>query len=433
MDQWHKELGNAYAMEKRKCLKDYENVDLKEETKAQKTGAIAFQSQTTGQILYMYYMPLQVFEWELETFVPEEAAFKKLNSLKQSLILVAIIEIALLCVYFAGNIYSIRKLTESKKETEKQLHISDTLLQCATALSINQDKDQAISRLLQIIMEYFKADRIGIFLYDPVRKFYLNKYGYAGTNMQSGIGDILEFPDRLLSKIEKVFETSQVCYISDIESDIELDKIWKARETHSVLAVPLKKNGQSIGFVCVENARARVEDVTVLSTIPFFVVNSLIAKEQQEQLQFMSYWDSLTSMYNRNKYMQVIEKYQSQKLNKVGVIYLDLNGLKVINDRDGHEAGDKLICKAAQIICEVCPENAYRIGGDEFVVIEPEQRQEEFKRKVTALQEKVRQEKISVSIGSAWEEHCQDINHLLKEADRFMYEEKQKYYRSRED
>ena len=223
-------------------LKDYENVDLKEETKAQKTGVIAFQSQTTGQILYMYYMPLQVFDWELETFVPEEAAFKKLNSLKQSLILVAIIEIALLCVYFAGNIYSIRKLTESKKETEKQLHISDTLLQCATALSINQDKDQAISRLLQIIMEYFKADRIGIFLYDPVRKFYLNKYGYAGTNMQSGIGDILEFPDRLLSKIEKVFETSQVCYISDIESDIELDKIWKARETHSVLAVPLKKN-----------------------------------------------------------------------------------------------------------------------------------------------------------------------------------------------
>ena len=58
--------------------------------------------------------------------------------------------------------------------------------------------------------------------------------------------------------------------------------------------------------------------------------------------------------------------------------------MKVIDDRDGHEAGDKLICKAAQIICEVCPENAYRIGGDEFVVIEPEQRQEEFKRKVTA-------------------------------------------------
>ena len=71
-----------------------------------------------------------------------------------------------------------------------------------------------------------------------------------------------------------------------------------------------------------------VEDVTVLSTIPFFVVNSLIAKEQQEQLQFMSYWDSLTSMYNRNKYMQVIEKYQSQKLNKVGVIYLDLKRIE---------------------------------------------------------------------------------------------------------
>ena len=50
-----------------------------------------------------------------------------------------------------------------------------------------------------------------------------------------------------------------------------------------------------------------------------------------------------------------------------------------------------------------------------MLIIEPEQRQEEFKRKVTALQEKVRQEKISVSIGSAWEEHCQDINHLLKE------------------
>jgi len=91
--------------------------------------------------------------------------------------------------------------------------------------------------------------------------------------------------------------------------------------------------------------------------------------ETMDQLRFMSYWDELTSLYNRNKYMQL----------------LDENRQKQLNDQNGHDAGDTLICAAAGIIREIYPENAYR--------------------------------------------KCKNLEELLEEADKCMYEEKNLYHK----
>lgn len=61
MDSWHDELGNAYEEEARKKVKGYEDVDLQSELKHGKTGTIAFISRTTGNPLYMYYTPVEMF------------------------------------------------------------------------------------------------------------------------------------------------------------------------------------------------------------------------------------------------------------------------------------------------------------------------------------------------------------------------------------
>ena len=79
--------------------------------------------------------------------------------------------------------------------------------------------------------------------------------------------------------------------------------------------------------------------------------------------------DGLTSLYNRNKYIQLLAAHRHQILKNVGSIYLDLNRLKTVNDQKGHEAGDALICAAARTIGKIYPNQAYRIGGDEFVVL----------------------------------------------------------------
>ena len=67
--------------------------------------------------------------------------------------------------------------------------------------------------------------------------------------------------------------------------------------------------------------------------------------------------------------MQLLEQGTQEKMQRVGAAYMDLNGLKEINDRKGHEAGDAFIKKATGVITEVFGDSAYRLGGDEFAVV----------------------------------------------------------------
>lgn len=120
--------------------------------------------------------------------------------------------------------------------------------------------------------------------------------------------------------------------------------------------------------------------------------------------------------------------HRQQTHEKTSVVYLDLNGLKEINDKYGHEAGDALICNAAQIISQIYPEEAYRVGGDEFVILALNMEQQTFEEKLTTLQKQMQQKNISILAGILWEEKCNDLEALLKEADKRMYEDKQQYY-----
>ena len=83
--------------------------------------------------------------------------------------------------------------------------------------------------------------------------------------------------------------------------------------------------------------------------------------------------DALTGFKNRKAYyedIEAIEKDPCKCVCPVGVVFADINGLKNINDRVGHEAGDKLIADIAKAITDVFADaNKYRLGGDEFVVL----------------------------------------------------------------
>ena len=69
-----------------------------------------------------------------------------------------------------------------------------------------------------------------------------------------------------------------------------------------------------------------------------------------------------------------------------------------------------------------------RIGGDEFVVLVQGTGNGEFSENLAALRAEAERKGVSISLGSAWAEHCDDIESLLREAEREMYAEKERYY-----
>lgn len=87
----------------------------------------------------------------------------------------------------------------------------------------------------------------------------------------------------------------------------------------------------------------------------------------------LAYSDGLTGLGNRTAYLEQLEAYENnpKEVTQLGIVYLDVNNLKKVNDSQGHDYGDELIRSAAKIIETSFGEfgKSYRIGGDEFCVL----------------------------------------------------------------
>ena len=153
-------------------------------------------------------------------------------------------------------------------------------------------------------------------------------------------------------------------------------------------------------------------------------------KEQTEILKRLSFEDSLTGLFNRNKFNHTMQSLEMESFSQLGVATIDLNGLKKVNDQMGHSAGDSLIRRTAEHIAHVFPGKAYRIGGDEFLVIDTELGEGAFRKNVSDMQEKMAQDGISVSLGISWRCSRCSIKEQFDEADRLMYRAKAEFYSS---
>ena len=115
-------------------------------------------------------------------------------------------------------------------------------------------------------------------------------------------------------------------------------------------------------------------------------------------------------------------------------MFADMNGLKQVNDSQGHMAGDQLLKNAAMILQSTFPgAEIYRAGGDEFLVLLTETDEEEMLQKIGELRQKSEMfDNVSFSVGYSLPAHNQDIRKALSEADERMYADKENYYRSGE-
>lgn len=167
-----------------------------------------------------------------------------------------------------------------------------------------------------------------------------------------------------------------------------------------------------------------------ISTIMQLEKSNAEIAQQRYQIKMVSYWDMMTSTYNRNKYSEVLNSFRGGRPRQLGVAYVDMNGLKQINDSSSHEEGDRYIRMVAQVLLAVFPYSCYRIGGDEFVIISSGLSREDFYERIHRLENKFADARLNVSMGFLWEEKCQDLDALLKRAEMCMYEQKRRYYQT---
>ncbi|MBR6044324.1 MAG: diguanylate cyclase [Ruminococcus sp.] len=137
--------------------------------------------------------------------------------------------------------------------------------------------------------------------------------------------------------------------------------------------------------------------------------------------------DPLTKLLNRQSYYSDAEKYAEHI---TAVVAIDINGLKKINDREGHEAGDTALRELAVCFGKAADrrQRVYRIGGDEYVILcvgDPES-------EVLSLIDRIRQEvsgtPYTCSVGYAMKTEDSTLDKLYQLADAMLYEDKKQYY-----
>ena len=202
--------------------------------------------------------------------------------------------------------------------------------------------------------------------------------------------------------------------------------------------------------IAIDNIRARTEDIEARVRFQDRKIEKAekTMKQQEDDLVAMknlAYVDSLTNVKNKHAYEDTIE-YIDAKIKagtaEFAVIMCDLNYLKLINDNEGHKAGDEALRKAAMILCKAFPmSTVFRIGGDEFVVIPSVLEYARIDEKLEGLKMMLREQKktsddvlkrISISFGCAIYDRDKDHSYqeVFERADQIMYEEKKKIHKS---
>ena len=157
-------------------------------------------------------------------------------------------------------------------------------------------------------------------------------------------------------------------------------------------------------------------------------------KEKANEMDALAHKDSLTGVGSKLAYDQKVKQLSEDIANgnaEFGIIMVDLNYLKQLNDNFGHEKGNEAIQKTCQIICDVFKHSpVYRIGGDEFAVIVQDRDYENIDTLVEEFNNSVKStkgapwEKISAAIGYARYEKDYTVEDVFRRADKNMYERK---------
>ena len=327
-----------------------------------------------------------------------------------------------------------------KQELKNMLDVQTLITNCVRMLYAVDDLDQTINAVLTQIGEFLVSDRAYVFeIKDELMN---NTHEWTAPGISPQLEKLQQLDLSLISDWLPFFEKNDCIIIDDVE---QLQKTnpaayatLHAQEITSLIAAPIFLDNKLAGYIGIDNYDSeKIKNSSyLLLSMSIFLSYAIRHRNHVDMLHRLSYHDLLTNALNRNAFMDVLSQFRPGQYASAGIIYIDINGMKEINDFYGHHQGDKiLITTVAKVFNLFKPDELFRIGGDEFVIITYDLTETDFYEKFNLLRnifcEKTNLP-FSIATGSCGVKSPSDLNSLLQQADSAMYTDKKKFYYGKE-
>lgn len=355
---------------------------------------------------------------------------------------ILIVGAAMGLAYAVNRIYRSR-LTDNIEFAKLQASISQA------ALLMSRGKQENYQQIIQEVMDVANG-----FLAPDFLLLMTNLQGINPDKTEHSVMEYLSVPNGLLStSILNHMLTEDSGIVFDEEVCIltpslpayaqELQNTLDSKSVDKLLFTPLKTKYGSISLVLAIHKQDRISDQhwrnhMYVSMLANFLTNFIQRIGTERELEQLAYIDKLTYLYKRDRFLHLAEienQHHVQGNQVTGLLFIDLNGFKEINDLAGHQAGDLALEMVAGLLRNTCSKEDLigRFGGDEFLVFARRKSEAEF----SALQQQINKAltfdyqydglvyPLSAAVGSALDTGQEEsIWQLLEKADRDMYLQK---------
>ena len=424
IDTWHDEPGNIWDGGSRPMAKGYDDAALRRGLVEGESNYVVFVSRTTGEYLYFYYRPLSINEWRLALSVPESTVFSDARRIRSMLNTLLIIESIAFVLYILWLIRYVRRETGEK---QRQLDTLSYIYDVEQLLFNAHEHRENVPRALEVISRMLPAQCVSFTMVDA-----------GGPIADSGYlwerGGETHVGSYLLKSAARL-----AAYFEDRRQDVSLYSGREVRELfpaapedmNDLVSVPVQDTAGSIRGVLSACGLGRGPgSAAILKSVNFSFAMLCSNMTTYRAMQVRGERDSLTELYNRNRYELDKPRLSSEAAGSLACLFVDVNGLHELNNTQGHAAGDRMLRAVAdEIRRRFGAGHAYRLGGDEFVVFVLDAPEESTARHTEEMSAALERSGYHVSAGFAWEAApVQNIEALIKRAESRMYDNKREYY-----
>lgn len=336
-------------------------------------GSLLFNSRTPLVVITIVAIITQLVIW---VYAPSEAVW--IESFDYVL-RIGILVIALGIGVFVNNIYR-QRLKENSLQITLQKFSSDISFIFAS-ISLN-NINHKINDVLEQIGNFLTADRTYIFMINPANNTMTYTHEWCRYGIKPYLGKIVDLSLDTFPWSREQLERNELVYIKSIEQLPEEAVEERIRaikgNIKTVVTVPLYERDTLIGFIGIDiivSSPVWTEaHLQLLKIIANQLSDSWMKNKNEHEIQYMAYYDQLTGLPNRTLFGDRLTQaiHLAQRNGKlIGVVFIDLDNFKSVNDTIGHNAGDTIIQKVGQALVNHLQktDTVARFGGDEFLLL----------------------------------------------------------------